>query len=223
MSPTKARELIVTEDGSHTLYIPEMNEHYHSTHGAILESQHVYIEAGLHSVAAEHPVVFEVGFGTGLNAFLSLTESEDRPMTYISVEKYPLIEEEYSLLNYSKVYSCDEKASFLQLHRSPWGQMTAINSKFNLLKIETDLDVLQFGQLPKFDVIYFDAFAPNKQNDLWTKENFKKIFDHCNPGALFVTYCAQGNVRRTLQEVGFEMERLPGPPGKREMLRGKRE
>lgn len=214
------RKIIATEDGSHTIFIPEMNEHYHSTHGAIQESVHVFIESGLKHVNKNEINVLEVGFGTGLNAWLSLLECGNQlKINYYTIEKYPLNQEEYLLLNYCKT---EQNSLFNKLHQCSWNNTQNILSNFTITKFEADITTIDFKLFPKFDLIYFDAFAPNKQSDsgIWTKEIFKKIFDKCSSNAIFVTYCAQGQVRRDLQEVGFKVERIPGPPGKREMLRG---
>lgn len=212
-------ELKVTEDKSHTLYVPELDEHYHSTHGAIQESRHVFIEAGLLQMCQrEHVSVFEIGFGTGLNALLTLLNAGPHcHVNYTGVEKYPLGSEITNKLNFSHQLS-GSTDGFKKLHAAPWNVETEISNTFRLTKIEGDL--LDFNTGEGFDLIYFDAFAPEKQAEMWSEEIFAKVVKLMNPGAVFTTYCAKGRVRRMLQDLGLQVERLPGPPGKREMLRG---
>jgi len=215
------RHIIVTEDGSHSLFVPELNEQYHSIHGAIQESNHVFIDSGLKRCEKNARVVFEIGFGTGLNAFLTLLESEKskHKVTYIGIEKYPLLPAEYKTLNYAAQINSGYTSVFQQIHECEWGRTLEITPSFSLLKINSDLRNESFETLPFFDIIYFDAFAPDKQSDLWQEAIYQKIYNHSNTGAILVTYCAKGIVRRGLQQVGFNVERIPGPPGKKEMLR----
>jgi len=216
------RILIKTDDGSHTLFLPEIDEHYHSTHGAIQESKHVFIEAGLKQMQKNELTIFEVGFGTGLNSFLTYLETENTHLkiNYYCIEKYPLTDEIYQSLNYADEKRGNEGTVFQLMHHSSWNVMTEIDARFNLTKIDADIITFDFSNLPQFDLIYFDAFAPNKQPELWTSEMFQQLYNKCNPGGILVTYCAKGEIRRKLQSVGFNVERLNGPPGKREMLRG---
>jgi tRNA U34 5-methylaminomethyl-2-thiouridine-forming methyltransferase MnmC len=216
------RELIITEDGSHTLYLPEMQEHYHSVHGALQESKHVFIEAGLKQLSQPSIYLFEVGFGTGLNALLSWQHALEykKQIHYFGLEKYPLQPEEYQQLNYGSFLKRASVNDLQKMHECPWDQPVQVSEQFILHKINNDLHWCDFEELPLFDLIYFDAFAPNKQEGIWTKTIFRKLYEHCKPGAILVTYCAKGSVRRDLQAAGFSMERIPGPPGKKEMLRG---
>ncbi len=217
-------QLITTEDGSHSFYVPHLEEHYHSTHGAIQESRHVYINAGLNACELQKINVLEIGFGTGLNAFLTLLESEnnEKQIHYTSLELYPLCIKRTKQLNYVQQLTKDDNATqFLALHQAAWGEAVDVTSMFTLHKIKTDFsnpDNLKTDS--RFDVIYFDAFAPEKQPEMWTQQIFDKLFSLCNKNAIITTYCAKGEVRRMLQSAGFTMERLPGPPGKREILRG---
>ena len=217
-------ELITTEDGSHSLYVPHLNEHYHSTHGAIQESLHVYINTGFAACQLQQINVLEIGFGTGLNAFLTLLEAEqtNKHVHYTSLELYPLAMERAKQLNYAQQLTDDQKAPlFLSLHKATWNETIEITPSFTLHK--TDIDFSNPNNLKtdtRFDVIYFDAFAPEKQPEMWTQPIFDKLFSLCNPQAIISTYCAKGVVRRMLQSAGFTVERLPGPPGKREILRG---
>jgi tRNA U34 5-methylaminomethyl-2-thiouridine-forming methyltransferase MnmC len=215
------RKLIFTEDGSHSFFVPELDEQYHSIHGAIQESEHVFIQSGLNWCEREKIIVFEVGFGTGLNALLTLlfASQKNKEITYISVEKYPLIQSEYEILNYATKIAPDKADQFQNLHHCPWNIPVVINDNFILHKISNDLRNINFLSLPLFDVIFFDAFAPNKQPDLWNHEVFSNIYIHSSDNAILVTYCAKGIIRRDLQKVGFKVERIPGPPGKKEMLR----
>lgn len=217
-------KLIITEDGSHSLYVPLLDEHYHSTHGAIQESQHVYINTGLNACKLEQLNILEIGFGTGLNAFLTLLESKktDKQIHYTSLELYPLDIKSVQQLNYAQqLADTSGTEHFMAMHKAPWNETIEITPNFHLHKIETDfstpnnIDTNQY-----FDVIYFDAFAPEKQPEMWTQQIFDKLFLVSNKNAIITTYCAKGVVRRMLQSAGFIVERLPGPPGKREILRG---
>lgn len=214
MKPT----LVYTADGSHSIYLPDLNEHYHSVHGAIQESMHVFIHAGLHAVSNNPVNILEVGLGTGLNAFLTMIENKNHPRTihYTSLEKYPLTAEMYQSLNYANLLNEDEK-EFLKIHESTWEVPVALNENFYLTKHHVSLQQWQTKQ--QFHLIYFDAFAPEKQPDMWTADVFLKIFELLKPGGIMVTYCAKGVVKRTLKSCRLEVQTLPGPPGKREMIR----
>ncbi|MTK54385.1 tRNA (5-methylaminomethyl-2-thiouridine)(34)-methyltransferase MnmD [Paludibacter sp.] len=211
----------LTEDGSHTLYLPEMDEHYHSVHGAVQESRHVFISAGFEACRSQSPRIFEVGFGTGLNALLTAVEAEksQRRVAYTSVELYPLSLDQAGKLNYGAMLDAD--SLFAALHDASWNEWSSITPWFDLKKVEADFSVMQLPE-NEYDLIYFDAFAPNKQEDLWQPEIFDRLFHSLKSGGVFVTYCAKGIVRRMLQASGFLVERLPGPPGKHEMLRGRK-
>ena len=216
------RKVIDTGDGSKTLFIPEMDEQYHSVNGARTESEYVFLEKGYLHHASKSPVIFEVGFGTGLNALLTALQAENqkRPTTYISIEKYPIKENEIAELNYGAMISDKAINLFSAIHKAPWGTTIKISEYFNLLKIEGDLSKYEFDLPQKFDIIYFDAFGPDKQPTMWNSQIFQKIFDASANDSVFVTYSAKGVIRRQLRDCGYLMERLPGPPGKRQMLRG---
>lgn len=216
------REVIETADGSKTLYVPAMNEQYHSVNGALTESEYVFLKQGYLHHSSNHPVVFEVGFGTGLNALITALKASElkRSTRYISIEKYPLSAKEINALQYEKLFSPATAEILHKIHAASWNEEVTISEHFTLHKIKADLKTYTFSNLPQFDIVYFDAFAPDKQPDLWTPEIFESIYSCCKPGANFVTYSAKGMIRRQLSSVGFEMERLPGPPGKRQMLRG---
>lgn len=216
------RKVINTSDGSKTLFIPEMDEQYHSLNGAKTESEYVFLEKGYLHHPSKSPIVFEVGFGTGLNALLTSIAAEQmkRKTTFISIEKYPLDFDLLEQLNYGKLISPKAEQLFYKIHKAEWGKEISISKYFNLLKIEGDLTSYRFLQGNQFDIIYFDAFGPDKQPAMWKPDIFKKIHDACAKNAVFVTYSAKGQIRRQLRDCGFLMERLSGPPGKREMLRG---
>ena len=212
-------ELLITSDGSHTLFMPEIDECYHSTHGAIQESRHIFIDVGLKNCLKDDICVLEVGFGTGLNAFLALVEAErsEKMIHYIALEKYPVDVEKAIQLNYPEKIDSDKQHIFNLLHTSSWNEPVEITSYFTLHKIETDFT--QYIHSQKYDVVFFDAFSPEKQPEMWSVEQFEKLYKTCNFGAILTTYCAKGIVRRAMQVAGFKVERLPGPPGKREILR----
>ena len=216
-------ELLITSDGSHTLFVPEIDECYHSSHGAIQESRHIFIEAGLKQCVKPEINVLEIGFGTGLNAFLTMIEAErsGKQIQYVSLEKYPVETEKALRLNYPEELSPEKRSFFELMHISAWNEKIQITPFFSLEKIKTDFT--QYTPEHKFDVIFFDAFSPEKQPEMWTQERFELIYKHCNHGAMLTTYCAKGVVRRSMKAAGFTVERLAGPPGKREILRGIRQ
>ena len=216
------REIIYTADGSHTIFLPEMKEHYHSVNGAITESDFVYIQKGYNFHASVLPVVFEVGFGTGLNALLTALEAEKqkRKTVYITLEKFPLENEIVKSLNYGTYISEDAQQVFNQIHQCNWDTEQQITPWFTILKMQDDINKFRYEKLVPSDVVYFDAFAPDKQPEMWNALIFKKIFSITAKNGVFVTYSAKGEVRRQLSQAGFNMQRLPGPPGKKEMLRG---
>jgi tRNA U34 5-methylaminomethyl-2-thiouridine-forming methyltransferase MnmC len=215
-------ELRLTSDGSHTLYVQALDETYHSSHGAIQESEHVFIERALRQCVKNEISVLEVGFGTGLNAFLTLTEAEKqvKKIRYESLELYPLSLEQSVQLNYPSLIEPVLAKEFEQLHTCEWDKQTELTTSFLFTKYHTDFTC--FSEWGMYDVIYFDAFSPDKQPEMWSEDHFRELYQHCNPGAILTTYCAKGIVRRALQSAGFQVERLDGPPGKREMLRARK-
>lgn len=223
------RELQLTADGSHTLFVPQLNEHYHSVNGAVQESRHIFIGAGLHAMEKANIRLLEIGFGTGLNAFLTLCEGMRsapeagcyRHIDYYAVELYPLEREIVETLNYGERADVGERRWFEQLHAAPWNAAVAINERFTLHKIAGDSRTCDLPE--EIDLIYFDAFAPDKQPEMWEPAMFDRLYAVSAPGARIVTYCAKGEVRRRMQAAGYRMERLPGPPGKRHMLSGCKE
>ncbi len=219
---TRINELNIetTADGSVTLYRDDIDEHYHSVKGALAESLHVYIDLGWKNFASCHDSVrvFEVGFGTGLNAALTARTAADAGIhtTYFSVDLYPVAAELTERL--SGCQPAEYIADFKLVNSAEWGKSVAINPFFTLHKIEDNLLNMDVPQ--QIDVIYFDAFAPEKQPEMWGEPVFEKMFQVLVPGGVLTTYCAKGAIRRLLQKVGFRVERLAGPPGgKREVLR----
>ncbi len=220
----KPPKIITTEDGSHSLYNQNLNETYHSFHGAHQESKHVFIRNGLaHLVKTAHPSeinLLEVGFGTGLNAILSLQAavSFNVKINYQTLETFPLPGEIISELNYKDfLVNTENHVFFDQIHRTPWNKNIEIIPLFSLLKHLTSLQ--EFSTTEKFDLIYFDAFAPNKQPELWTLEVLKRIAKITAKDGILVTYCAKGQFKRDLETIGYQVEALTGPPGKKEMVR----
>ena len=217
-----SNELIITADGSHTLYSKAIDETYHSTHGAVQESQHIFIEAGLKQCNKSTIRVLEIGFGTGLNAFLTLLEAEKLGLNthFTTLEKFPVDMSIALKLNYANDIDPNFKLLFEALHSSPWNEDVTISTNFVLRKIDADFTEYSFED--KYDLVIFDAFSPEKQPEMWTAEMFEILFKHCNTDAILTTYCAKGIVRRAMQSAGFTVERLAGPPGKREILRARK-
>lgn len=215
-------QIIITSDGSQTLYIQEIDEQYHSVNGAITESNYVYLEKGYLFHKSNAPTVFEVGFGTGLNCLLTALSAEKykRATTYYSIEKYPLDKEIIQQLNYGKIISKEAQIIFENIHDCKWNAPVQISPHLKLIKLQSDLLENDLKDIQDCDVIYFDAFGPNKQPEMWQPKIFQKIYSITSTNGVFVTYSAKGAVRRQLAMCGFEMERLPGPPGKIQMLRG---
>lgn len=213
-------ELERTADGSYTLYVPELDEHYHSVKGALTESQHIFIEMGLKHSPAPEPHILEIGLGTGLNAFLTLLAAEEmqRKVHYTGIERYPLAEETLRQLDYPGIIGKKHEEDYYAIHQAPWEKETNLSPWFTLHKIEGDFTRHTFQK--GYDIIYFDAFAPEKQPEMWEQSLFNILYNVLNEGGILTTYCAKGVVRRMLQTAGFTVERLPGPPGgKREILR----
>lgn len=227
------RQIITTGDGSKTIQIEEWNEQYHSIHGAIQEAKHVFLKHGLHFFLDQNQAeikegqtktdisILEIGFGTGLNAFLTLLEQVERSnvsINYVGVEAYPVSKEEISELNYTEQLQVGENSNlFEKLHQTPWGLPHKITDDFHLTKNQAFFHELTYSNA--FNVIYFDAFGARVQPELWTESIFTIMYNALKNGGVLVTYSAKGSVRRALQAVGFLVEKLPGPPGKREMLR----
>lgn len=211
---------VITEDGSTTLFIPELNEHYHSIHGAVQESMHIFIREGYEQIRNFPACIFEAGFGTGLNAFLTflVSEKEGRSIHYSAIEKYPLEEHLLRLLNYAEKTNPAKAEVFKSIHDAPWDQDIRISNHFTLHKMKGDLREVRLHDAA-YDLVYFDAFGPAVQPELWTEEIFRMIYQSMKEDSCLVTYSVKGSVTRTLKAAGFSLEKLPGPPGKREMTR----
>jgi len=214
------REIIITSDGSTTIYLPEWNEQYHSKHGAIQEAYHVFIKAGFEQIKKDKIDVLEIGFGTGLNCFITILEVQknNKKVNYVGVEAYPVLQDEIKKLNYVSVLKAIQyQPIFDKLHAVSLGEKHKILPNFSLTKEQKLFK--EIDAVNQFDLIYFDAFGARVQPELWTEDIFKKMFIALKNNGILVTYTAKGSVRRAMQFVGFTVERLPGPPGKREMLR----
>ena len=225
------RKIIITADGSHSLRVEDLDENYHSVHGALQESKHVFIETGLKKMLSDSTLplkstidILEIGFGTGLNALLTYMEAEQQDVNirYSSLEAYPIEPEIANQLNYVPLLSNEGNQGlssiFQQLHTCDWDKEIEISTHFTLHKIKDSIQNVAFKNT--YNLIYFDAFGPRVQPEMWTEEVFRKIIEVMNPGGCLVTYCAKGEVKRTLRKVGFTVETLQGPPGKREMTKG---
>lgn len=213
-------EIEHTADGSATLFVKELDEHYHSVKGALTESNHIFRDSAFLYRADGSPLrLLEVGFGTGLNAAVTAMVADvSRPVHYISLEKYPVPEETLHQLRYDELV---ESSILDKIHSAPWGEEVELVPGFILEKRLSDYisDPLPEG----VDVVYFDAFAPEKQPDMWTRESFERLVGVMNRGCVLSTYCAKGEIRRRLESLGLRVERIPGPPGgKREILRATR-
>jgi tRNA U34 5-methylaminomethyl-2-thiouridine-forming methyltransferase MnmC len=214
-------ELITTSDGSHSLLNTSLNETYHSVHGALQESKHVFIKNGLQFFSDRNPKspirIFEMGFGTGLNALLTKlwADQNKREVHYTSLEKFPLEKNLYEQLNYADTEA--NRKLFLDLHDARWNEEVAFPN-FTLRKIDRDLESTIFSPA-SFNIIYYDAFAPSKQPKLWEIQILEKVISWMTNDSVFVTYCAKGQLKRDLKNLGTEVETLPGPPGKKEMIR----
>lgn len=215
------RKIIITGDGSHSIAIPTLNVTYHSIHGAIQESRHVFIEAGLNyalnNSSARKLNILEMGLGTGLNVLLTAIEAEKQNLNihYTAIEQFPVSVDETNSLNYATLLQHEEV--FQKIHESEWGKDVFLSEHFIIRKEK--LDLVGYSTNGCFDLVYYDAFAPAAQPELWTKEIFQKLFCLLKPNGVLVTYCSKGDARRAMIAAGFVVKKLPGPPGKREMLR----
>lgn len=214
--------LFETKDGSHSIFSDKYGVSYHSKYGAIQETQHVFINAGLRLKAVEQSdiSILEIGFGTGLNAFMTFLENEKRGLSidYVGVEAYPISMEIANTLNYAaQVNQPESQAVFQKLHELKWNDTAAISPYFKLTKVKKMFQELDYKN--QFDIIYFDAFAPTSQPELWEIPLLTSMFEALKTNGILVTYCAKGQFKRDLKTVGFTVEAIPGPPGKREMTR----
>ena len=213
------KKLIKTTDGSHTVVDTKTNETYHSENGAINESIHVYIQNGLSRTTKDEINILEIGFGTGLNALLTYQYAlgHAKQINYFSIEKFPLGQEIIEQLNYPGQLKI-EKEIFLKLHSCKWANWEQINNNFKLFKQQTDLTEFDFSKLKNIDLVYFDAFSPSKQPELWTVKIFEQLYQIMCPNALLATYSSAGTVKRALRATGFTVKRKPGPKGKFHIL-----
>lgn len=215
--------LVLTEDGSHTLFDPRFDQHYHSIHGSLQESRRIFIELGMDPLVnrSAEVRVFEMGLGTGLNALLTWqwAEQHQQPVHYASIEAYPISDLEAGALNYETLVGQQGLAA---IHQAPWGSPIRLSTYFTLVRHQTLLQDYPAGGDP-FDVIYYDAFAPRTQPELWTAETFAQVAGFTKEGGVLVTYCAKSDVQRALRSAGFRVEKHPGPWGKRHVLRGVKE
>lgn len=218
------RTLVITNDGSHTLFVPALHEHYHSTYGALQESRHVFIGEGLKYCTEKNIAVFEIGFGTGLNALLAYLESADRniKINYYAIENDPLDMQIINKLNYPEILKMDEcgRKLFYDMHAGEWNRKLELHNNFIITKIRDDITL--FAITFTYDVVFFDAFAPEKQPEMWDQEIFRKIYNNMAAGGILTTYSSKGAVKRILASSGFKVEIIQGPPGKRQMIRARK-
>jgi len=219
--------LQITDDGSHTLFVPDLNEHYHSKNGALQESELVFIHNGLHHIPAciKDINLLEVGFGTGLNALLSVIEAKKqrRKINYVAVEPEPVAEDIIGMLNYASVIGGTESAGyFKKIHAAGWSFPVFLSDYFIISKIQARLQEVTLRD-EQFHLVYFDAFGPEVQPEIWTEDVFKQLYKCLKPNGILVTYSCRGTVKRALKAAGFTIEKLPGPVGKREVLRAIKE
>jgi tRNA U34 5-methylaminomethyl-2-thiouridine-forming methyltransferase MnmC len=214
------REILITSDGSSTIHLPDWNEQYHSKNGSINETYHVFINSGLKEVLSDVVSILEIGFGTGLNCFITYLESK-RLINYVGVEAYPVIAEEVEKMNFIAVLDAEkDRTVFSKIHNVSWNEKHQITNDFSLTKRKQFFE--DIDDKDTFNLIYFDAFGARVQPQLWTEDIFLKMYNALKNDGILVTYSAKGSVRRAMQAVGFVVERLPGPPGKREMLRARK-
>jgi len=214
------REIIITEDGSVTIFLPEMQETYHSKFGAIQEANHVFIQNGLHLKQGQPVAILEIGFGTGLNAFITLFESHknNQVINYTGVEAYPIEPEHSALLNYvSELQASQHLDAFNLMHSSPWNATVVLNNNFTLTKRKQFFE--DIDDVNTYDLIYFDAFGYPSQPHLWSEDIFRRMYAALKPGGILVTYACRSIIKNNMKAVGFTTTKLAGPPGKREMLR----
>lgn len=211
-------QIVITNDGSHSIFNATINECYHSKNGAIIESEHVFIKNGFSLCKQENINILEIGFGSGLNALLTYQKAEQKltKVNYHAIELYPLKNQILKQLNYTNLIGAD-KEKFLSIHKCNWQKEYQISDYFKLTKHH--ISTQKYNTNLKFDIIYFDAFSPEKQPELWTKEIFQKMYYFLKNNGILVTYCAKGEVKRIMKEIGFEIDVLDGPPGKRQMTR----
>jgi tRNA U34 5-methylaminomethyl-2-thiouridine-forming methyltransferase MnmC len=214
------RKIIVTADGSATIHLPDLNESYHSRKGAMQESRHVFLAKGISHWVAQNPTrsemrILEYGFGTGLNALLTAVTYPEIKIDYHAIEAFPIHKSEVQKIGYGQ--DLDAESMFKQLHDCQWNVSCEVTDHFHLTKHESTFEDFQLGLLA--DVIYYDAFGPRVHPEAWTVNAFAKAYELTAQGGVLTTYCAAGKARRSMIKAGYEIEKLEGPPGKREMLR----
>jgi tRNA U34 5-methylaminomethyl-2-thiouridine-forming methyltransferase MnmC len=221
------RRIVLTDDGSSSIFSEDVNQHYHSHFGALQESMHIFIESGLCSdnlCFIKNISILEIGFGTGLNALLTYFKAEElqKEIYYETLELHPLTEQETEQLNYPAILPYPKvKEIFSALHHSPWNKKQQLSQTFTLQKRK--ISAVEASYTPDtFDLVYFDAFSPDAQPELWTEKVFEPIYIGMKKNGILLTYCTKGSVKNVLKEVGFRIEKLPGPVGKREILRGRK-
>jgi len=215
MSP----QIVKTADGSDTIYLSELDETYHSIFGAVQEAKHVFIDNGLELIKKDKFTVLEIGFGTGLNALLTaiFAEKNQKIINYITIEKFPLENELIDQLNYAS-QSNPDVFLFKKIHLAQWEQNVIINDSFEILKLKTDLIQTELKIEVAVDIVFFDAFAPSKQSEMWDEKIFKILYETLADNGIFVTYSSAGMVKRALRTSGFNVKRVKGPPGKHHIL-----
>jgi len=215
----KQIRIVQTADGSNTLFSEEHNAHYHSLNGAVQESEHIFIKNGYNYFSLDEISILEIGFGTGLNAALTASMAVEQKCNtcYTGIDLYPLDMNILSKINYDAVLSTPKSEAWKKITTTKWGVEERVNEFFLLNKVHCDL--IEMSLQNKYDIIYFDAFAPDDQPEMWTIDVFEKLYHANNNGGVLVTYCSKGIVKQTLRSVGYKVERMPGPPGKRHIIR----
>lgn len=214
------REIIQTKDGSTTIFFPDINETYHSKFGAIQEAYHVFIKMGFETQTQESLSILEVGFGTGLNAFITFLEAKktNKIINYVGVDAYPVSLNEISKMNFvTHLDAISDENVFNSMHNSIWNEKIVLSKNFVLTKRQQFFQ--EINDINSFDLIYFDAFGYRIEPELWSIEIFKKMYDALKPQGVLVTYACRSSIKNDMIALGFEVEKLPGAPGKREMLR----
>lgn len=214
-----------TKDGSHTLVSKEFGELYHSSNGSIQEAEHIFMKNGLHNLEKEEISVFEMGFGSGLNAILAyyFAKENNKTINYTTIEAFPVSIETIEQLNYNDFLEKENfDKNFLKLHKTDWNKIVSISDFFSIEKLHQKIEYLDVSKLEKQDIVFYDAFAPNAQANLWEETVLQKMYDLLKPNGFLITYCAKGIFKRTLKSIGFEVVALPGPIGKREITMAKK-
>lgn len=213
---------MITADGSATIHLPDLDESYHSKHGALQEADHVFISNGLNLVDGQRVSILEMGFGTGLNALLTLLRSKGRTVDYVGIEAFPVSFDEARQLSYASSMNAPElEEVFLNMHKIPWNEPVRLTEHFTLEKKDIRFDQIDFNS--RFDLIYFDAFGYKVQPELWSADIFQLLYDALKPDGMLVTYAARTIIKKNMEQVGFTVTKCPGPPGKREMMRAEKQ